>query len=142
MHSNATATAAPHTPRPADPQGDSAMFVLATPIDFESEPVHGLQPVSAPGVSVLLRVELTQKEAAAALASFTVGLVEDDPHVTPADITSVLERAMTDVMLHVIREAVHESAESEREYPADAGFYAWCRRIVALAAESALVTAR
>jgi hypothetical protein len=110
------------------------MFVHTTPIDFEPETMHGYQPVNAPRLSVRLHVELTQEEAAAALAFFSVGLVVDDPNLTPADIPIVLERAMTDIMLHVVREAVHGSAEAEREYPADAGFYAWCRRIVGLAA--------
>ncbi|MEU1735868.1 hypothetical protein [Streptosporangium sp. NPDC020145] len=107
------------------------MYVHATPSDFASTPVHGAYPADAPRVPVTLRLELTQEEAASVLAAFSVGMRENDPHVAPADAPSIAGQILTDVVLQTIREATLVTLDQEQGYPQSAGFYNWCRRMVA-----------
>ncbi|MGW4662896.1 hypothetical protein [Streptosporangium sandarakinum] len=106
------------------------MYDHVTPAEYESAPVTGAFGAGAPGVTLNLSLELTQEEAAAVLARFTVGLHEDDPRITPANVSQVLSHVFTDVALDTIRTAARDMGEAERQYPEDGSFYAWCRRIV------------
>lgn len=105
------------------------MYIHATPGEFESAPVHGAYSADAPRVSIGLRLELTQEEAASVLATFTVGL-HKDPGVTPVDAPQIVGQILTDVVLQTIREATTETLEGEEGYPELAGFYDWYRRLV------------
>ncbi|MFD0884136.1 hypothetical protein ACFQ08_06175 [Streptosporangium algeriense] len=107
------------------------MYVHATPRDFASTPVHGACPVDAPRVPVTLHLELTQEEAASVLATFAVGLEENDPRINPAQMPSIIGQILTDVMLQTVRNAALETLDTEVAYPEDGAFYAWCRRMAA-----------
>ncbi|MFC6080738.1 hypothetical protein [Sphaerisporangium aureirubrum] len=120
------------------------MYYNVTPREFESTPVTGALSADAPSVSVTVRLELTQEEAAGVLVGLSLlSRYEGDPRITPADTRRMLTQVITDVTLHTIRQAARYAAEAEEICPEDAGWHRWCRRLIApLASRQATKTAR
>src|SRR5437868_15224063 len=106
------------------------MYLQTPPREYRSMPFHGAYRADTPGISLGIRLDLTQEEAASVLAAFTVGLGEDDLRITPADTPEILRQVITYVTLHTIRQAARGNAEDEAAHPQDSRFYVWCRQLV------------
>lgn len=106
------------------------MYAHATPPEYDIPPIHGANSQDAPRVNVTLHLELTQEEAAAALAEFSVGIRNNDPRVSPANVSQVLAHVLTDLTVARVREAALDMRESEEISAENAGRNAWFRHLV------------